>query len=60
MRSVPPLPQPSGPRQLSIPFGSGKLQKISTLDRRVAVSRLTRLLLEAAGVAIKERDNDER
>jgi hypothetical protein len=30
------------------------------LDRRVAVSRLTRLLLEAAGVAIKERDNDER
>jgi hypothetical protein len=60
MRSLPTLPLPPAPRQLSIPFDSGKLQRISTSDRRIAVARLTRLLLEAAGVVAEERDDDER
>lgn len=59
MRSLPTLSLPPAPHQLNIPFDSGKLQRISTSDRRIAVARLTRLLLEAAGVAVKERDDDE-
>ena len=60
MRSLPTLPLPAAPRQLSIPFDSGKLRGISAADRRMALARLTRLLLEAAGVAAAERDDDER
>jgi hypothetical protein len=60
MRSLPTLPLPPAPRQLSIPFDSGKLQRVSTSDCRIAVARLTRLLLEAAGVVAEERDDDER
>ncbi|MDX8483439.1 hypothetical protein RFN28_34140 [Mesorhizobium sp. VK24D] len=60
MRSLPTLPLPLAPRQLSIPFDSGKLQRISASDRRIAVAQLTRLLLEAASVAAEERDDDER
>lgn len=33
---------------------------ISPSDRRTALTRLTRLLLEATGVATEERDDDER
>ena len=47
-------------RQLSIPVDFGKLQRISTSDRRIALARLIRLQLEAAGVAAKERADDER
>ena len=47
-------------RQLSIPFDSGRLWGMSPADRRIALGRLTRLLLEAAGVAAEERDDDER
>ena len=60
MRGLPALPQPPAPRQLSIPLDCGKLQKISTSDRRIAVARLTCLLLEAASVAAEEGDDDER
>jgi hypothetical protein len=49
-----------GPRQLSMPFDSGRLRGISPSDRRTALTRLTRLLLEAAGGATEERDDDER
>ena len=60
MRRLPTLPRPAAPRQLSIPFDSGKLRGISDSDRRMALARLTRLLLEAASVAAEERDDDER
>lgn len=61
MRSLPTLPLPVAPRQLSIPFDSAKLRGISASDRRVALARLARLLLEAAGVAAEEeRGDDER
>lgn len=60
MRSLPILPQPAAPRQLIIPFDSGRLRGVSDSDRRMALTRLTRLLLEAAGVAAEERDDDER
>lgn len=57
---LPTPPLPAAPRQLSIPFGSGTLRGISASERRVAIARLIRLLLEAAGVAAEERDDDER
>jgi hypothetical protein len=60
MRSLPIRPRPAAPRQLSMPFDAGKLRGISASDRRMALARLTRLLLEAAGVAAEERDDDER
>jgi hypothetical protein len=60
MRSLPMLPVPAASRQLSIPFDSGRLGGISSADRRTVLARLTRLLLEAAGVVGEERDDDER
>ena len=60
MRSLPTPALPAAPRQLSIPFDSRRLRGISPSDRRAALVRLTRLLLEAAGVAAEERDDDER
>jgi len=60
MRSLPTPALPAAPRQLSIPFDSGRLRGISTSDRRTALARLTCLLLDAAGVAVGEHDDDER
>jgi hypothetical protein len=60
MRHLPTAALPATLRQLSIPFDSGRLRGISPSDRRTALARLTRLLLEAAGVAVEERDDDER
>ena len=60
MGRLPALLPPAAARQLSIPFESRMLRGISALDRRVALARLTLLLLEAAGVAVEERDDDER
>ena len=60
MRRLPTLPLPAAPCQLSIPFDSGRLRGIAASDRRIALARLTHLLLEAAGVAAEERDDDER
>jgi hypothetical protein len=60
MKNLPTLLLSAAPRQLSIPLDSGKLRGISDSDRRMVLARLTRLLLEAAGVAAEERDDDER
>ena len=60
MRSLPTPALPAAPRQLSIPFDSGRLRGISPSERRTALVRLTRLLLEAADVAAEEHDDDER
>ena len=51
---------PAAPRQLSIPFGSTGLRGMTASERRAAVARLASLLLEAADIAIEERDNDQR
>jgi hypothetical protein len=61
MRSPLPLVPPTAvPRQLSIPFDPRQLRGISPSDRRTVLVRLTRLLLEAAGIAVKESGDDER
>ena len=60
MGSLPTLALPAAPHQLSIPFASRELRGISASDRRIALARLAQLLLEAAGVAAEERDDDKR
>ena len=49
----------AAPRQPATPFDPGRLRDQPS-DRRTALTRLTRLLLEAAGGATEERDDDER
>jgi hypothetical protein len=61
MRNLPAPALPSmAPRQLSMPFDSGRLWGISPSERSTALARLASLLLEAAGVAVGERDDDQR
>ena len=61
MRSLPtPAQPPAAPRQLSIPFDSGRLRGMSPSERSTALVRLASLLLEAAGAAAGEHDDDER
>ena len=62
MPSLPTAAQPSAaaPRQLSLSLDSAKLRGMTPLDRAAARALLARLLLEAAGVAATERDDDER
>jgi hypothetical protein len=59
-----PLPTPTlpstAPRQLSMALDSVKLRGLSPSERRTALARLASLLMEAAGVAVEERDDDER
>ena len=47
-------------RQLSIPFDSTGLRGMTPSERRVAVARLASVLLEAADIAVEERDDDQR
>ena len=56
---TPTLPA-AAPRQLSISFDSGRPRGINSSERRAALARLARLLLEAAGVVAEERDDDDR
>jgi hypothetical protein len=51
---------PAAPRQLSIPFDSTGLRGMPPSERRVALARLASLLLEAADIAVEERDDDQR
>lgn len=60
MRRLPALLLPAAPRQLSIPFDSGNLRGMIAADRETALARLAHLLLEAAGVAAEECDDDTR
>jgi hypothetical protein len=61
MRNLPTstLPSPA-PRQLSMLFDSKRLRGMSPSERRTALVGLASLLLEAAGVAVGEHDDDER
>jgi hypothetical protein len=61
MRNLPIPALPSKPpRQLSMALDSVSLRGMSPSERRTALARLATLLMEAAGVAVEERDNDER
>ena len=61
MRSLPaPAPLSTTRRQLSIPFDSARLRGTSPSERSTILCRLVHLLLEAAGVAAGEHDNDGR
>ncbi len=61
MRNLPIPALPSKPpRQLSMALDSVRLRGMSPSERRTALARLATLLMEAAGVAAGERDNDER
>jgi hypothetical protein len=58
-----PTPAPSSavaPRQLSLSLDSARLRGLTPPDRATAVALVARLLLEAAGVAAMERDDDGR
>ncbi len=59
-----PLPTPAlpstSPHQLSMALDSVKLRGLSPSERRTALARLASLLMEAAGIAVEERDDDER
>ncbi len=59
-RALPATALIPAPRQLSIPFDPWPLKGISPTDRAAALARLTHLLMEAAGVAAEERDDDGR
>jgi hypothetical protein len=60
-KPVPTTPVPSVvPRQLSIAFDSIRLRGMSASERAKAIACLTNLLMQAAGVATGERDDDER
>ena len=57
-----PTPAPSSaaaPRQLSLSLDSTKLRGMTPADRGAVLALLARLLMEAAGVAAPERDDDD-
>ena len=54
-----PAPAPA-PRQLSLALDGVTLRDISPPERAVIIVRLARLLLEAAAVPMRERDDDRR
>jgi len=51
---------PFAPRQLSMVLDSVRLRGMSPSERGAVLARLAGLLLEAAGVAVGERNDDER
>jgi hypothetical protein len=60
MRNLPTLAASSAtPRQLSIPFDSARLRGMSPSERSTILVRLASVLLEAAGAASGECDDDE-
>ncbi len=60
-KSVPATPAPrSVPRQLSIAFNFIQLPGMNPPERAKAIACLAILLMQAAGVATGERDDDER
>jgi hypothetical protein len=61
MRNLPaPTPRYTGLRQLSLVLDSVRVRGMSPSERRAVLDRLADLLLEAAGAAVPEHDDDER
>jgi hypothetical protein len=50
----------AAPRQLSLSLDSTKLRGMTPADRGAVLALLAGLLMEAAGIAATERDDDER
>jgi hypothetical protein len=50
----------AAPRQLCMALDSVKLRDLSPSEREEIVLRLARLLLEAAGIPMRERDDERR
>ena len=60
MRKWPaPAQSSTVPRQLSMALDSVRLRGMSPSERSTVLARVASLLLEAAGVAAGERDDDE-
>jgi len=59
-RRVSPKPLLTQPRQISIAFESRWLRGLSASERMRALTHLATLLMQAAGVATKEDDNERR
>ncbi|MGO9234877.1 MAG: hypothetical protein ACLP4V_12660 [Methylocella sp.] len=60
-KSLPTIRPPAViPRQLSIMFDSVRLRGLGAADRAKAIACLANLLMQAAGVAMEERENDKR
>jgi len=57
--AVPALPSATS-RQLSLVLDSVRLRGMSLSERGVVLTQLSGLLLEAAGVVVREHDDDER
>jgi hypothetical protein len=53
-------PSATAPRQLSLALESVKVRGMTPPDRGAALALLARLLMEAAGVVARERDDDGR
>jgi hypothetical protein len=61
MRNLPASAQSATvPRQLSMALDSVRLRGMSSSERRALLARLAGLLMEAAGVAVQEHDDDEQ
>lgn len=57
--TTPPSPTTT-PHQLSIAFDSIQLRGMSPSERARVLAQLARLLMQAAGAATGERDDDQR
>jgi hypothetical protein len=50
----------TAPRQLSMMFDTAKLRGLTPPERTVIIVRLARVLLEAAGIPVREQDDERR
>lgn len=55
-----PITRVRTPRQLAMALDTLQMNGLSTQERSAVISRLARLLMEAAGVEIKGGADDER
>ena len=55
-----PAPPSAAPRQLNMVLDSVRLRGMSLAERGAVLTRLSGLLLEAAGIAVREHNDDER
>ncbi len=50
----------TAPRQLSMMFDTARLRGLTPPERTVIIVRLARVLLEAAGILVREQDDERR
>jgi hypothetical protein len=54
------LPIAAPGRQMNLVFERSRLEGVSVVDRNKVISMLALILMQAAGVPVKELDDDER